>query len=130
MFILLLIRFNVHFLFFYCSEELHHLVVPGLVLGCSPQELGTLSNCVYVCFMCIYVYVVLLTFSEFTYGFFRPPNHGEAMHAPIPPNAWHPMSQHGMVSSSDAMPSFGSQVAPRSGDGNPSSAPVSSYFCR
>ncbi|XP_024985195.1 flowering time control protein FCA isoform X2 [Cynara cardunculus var. scolymus] len=54
----------------------------------------------------------------------RPPNPGEAMHAPIPPNAWHPMNQQGMVPSSDiGMHGFGSQAAPRSADGKGSSAP-------
>ncbi|XP_071701536.1 flowering time control protein FCA isoform X2 [Rutidosis leptorrhynchoides] len=54
----------------------------------------------------------------------RPPNLGDAMHPPISTNAWHPPTQHGMAPSSDVgMHGFGSQVAPRSGDGKPSSTP-------
>lgn len=47
------------------------------------------------------------------------------MHAPISTNAWHPTNQRGMAPSDVGMHGFGSQVASRSGDGKPSSAPVS-----
>nr|XP_043631992.1 flowering time control protein FCA isoform X2 [Erigeron canadensis] len=54
----------------------------------------------------------------------RPPNLGEAMHASVPNNAWHQMSQHGMVPSSDVgMHGFSGQMAPKSVEGKPASAP-------